>query len=127
MPVLAELREVYPMAVVSNKPDIAVKVISGQLIPGFYGVGEVPGTPRKPSPDKRYTAMKEIGVERCIYIGDSEEDVATARNAGVPCISVLWGFRSKEELINAGATHFCQTPADLPALIKNLTATLDGN
>ena len=74
-----------------------------------------------------YTAMKEIGVERCIYIGDSEVDVATARNAGVPCISVLWGFRSKEELLNAGATHFCQPPADLPALIKNLTATLDGN
>ena len=60
-----------------------------------------------------YKTMEAIGADRCIYVGDSEVDVQTARNAGVPCLSVLWGFRDRETLLSAGADHFCEDPADL--------------
>ena len=127
MPALEVLKREYPLAVVSNKPDIAVKAMSAQLFPGIYGVGEIAGIPRKPAPDMLNAAMAAIGVDSCVYVGDSEVDVATARNAGVPCVSVLWGFRSREELLKAGAEHFCEKPEDLPPLIGKLVSTLDGS
>lgn len=110
-----------PVAIVSNKPDGAVKALCAELFPGIYALGESADCPRKPAPDMVYRAMEAIGVDRCIYVGDSEVDVATARNAGVPCLSVLWGFRDKEELIQAGAEHFCDDPKDIPRLLKAMT------
>ena len=117
---LAELRE-YPMAIVSNKPDAAVKTLCEQYFPGIYALGEAADCPRKPAPDMVHKAMKEIGVERCIFVGDSEVDIHTAQNAGVPCISVLWGFRDREVLEGEGGQHFCQTAGELVALIRELS------
>ena len=113
---LEELKDI-PMAIVSNKPDYAVKELAAIYFPGIYALGEVAGIPRKPAPDMLFKAMADIGVETCIYIGDSEVDVTTARNAGAIGISVLWGFRDKAQLADAGGACFCQDPLQLPALI----------
>ncbi len=114
-----------PMAIVSNKPDGAVKALCADYFPGIFALGEQAGCPRKPAPDMVRRAMAAIGVDRCVYVGDSEVDVATARNAGVPCLSVLWGFRDRATLLKAGATTFCDTPEALPAIIRQL-CSLDG-
>ena len=68
---LAELGRKYPMAVVSNKPDAATKLLCANIFPGVYALGESPACPRKPAPDMVFKAMEAIGVERCIYVGDS--------------------------------------------------------
>lgn len=115
---LAELGKKYPMAVVSNKPDSAVKPLCDQYFPGLYACGEIAGCPRKPAPDMVYQAMEAIGVESCIYVGDSEVDITTAKNAKVPCLSVLWGFRDRDVLIGAGADHFCEAPGMLVQTIE---------
>lgn len=110
----------YPMAVVSNKPDTAVKDLCSRWFPGIYGLGEAADLPRKPAPDMVKKAMQELGIDGCVYVGDSETDVLTAKNAGVPCLSVLWGFRSEEELKNAGAAHFCARPEELTEILDRM-------
>ena len=120
---LAELKD-YPMAVVSNKPHSAVQVLSKQYFGDIYARGEAPDCPRKPAPDMVRRTMEVLGVEKCVYVGDSEVDVLTARNAGVPCLSVLWGFRDRDVLTQAGATHFCETPAELSSAIRKLIETM---
>lgn len=115
----------YPMAIVSNKPDAAVKKLCAQYFPGIYAQGEQPGCPRKPSPDMVRIAMEHIGVDRCIYVGDSEVDVLTAHNAAVPCLSVLWGFRDRVEIQAAGESRFCETPAQMPAMLEEMMKELD--
>lgn len=115
----------YPMAIVSNKPDAAVKKLCAQYFPGIYAQGEHPGCPRKPSPDMVRIAMEHIGVDRCIYVGDSEVDVLTAHNAAVPCLSVLWGFRDRVEIQAAGESRFCETPAQMPAMLEEMIKELD--
>ena len=117
---LAVLAQQYPLAIVSNKPDVAAKALAEIYFPGVYALGESPECPRKPAPDMVHKAMKDLGVSRCVYVGDSDVDILTAGNAGVPCLSVTWGFRGIEELTAAGATHFCHTPADLPAAIEKI-------
>jgi phosphoglycolate phosphatase len=67
-----------------------------------------------------FKAMEALGVERCIYVGESDVDIATAKNAGVPCLSVTWGFRGEEELRAAGAEHFCHHPSQLHQIIEEL-------
>ncbi len=120
-----EQLEQYPMAVVSNKPDGAVKTLCAQYFPGVYARGESTDCPRKPAPDMVRKAMADIGVEGCVYVGDSEVDVLTANNAGVPCLSVLWGFRDREEIEKAGGRYFCADvealPRTLEAMIRDLT------
>ena len=110
---LKAIGEKYPIAIVSNKPDVPVKILCADFFPGVYALGEASGCPRKPAPDMLYKAMKDIGVERCIYVGDSEVDVLTAQNAGVKCLSVLWGFRDKGDMEEVGGKYFCEKPADL--------------
>ena len=117
---LAQLGEKYPMAIVSNKPDSAVKPLCQQYFPGIYALGERAGCPRKPAADMVFAAMKDIGVETCVYVGDSEVDIATAKNAGVKCLSVLWGFRDKDALIDAGGQYFCDDTAQLAEKIEEL-------
>ena len=107
----------YPMAIVSNKPDFAVKPLCKQYFGEIYALGETPDCPRKPAPEMVFKAMKAIGVDACIYVGDSEVDVLTAKNAGVPCLSVLWGFRDRACIQAAGGIHFCSDPAQLPAAL----------
>ena len=122
---LVALKEKYPIAIVSNKPDAAVKALCADFFPGVYALGESADCPRKPAPDMVYKAMADIGVERCIYVGDSEVDVMTARNAGMPCLSVLWGFRDREDLEAAGAKHVCQRPEEMAAAIEMLIFAAD--
>ena len=117
---LAILKEKYPIAVVSNKPDAAVKTLCAQMFPGIFALGEAPDCPRKPAPDMVLKACRAIGADTCVYVGDSEVDVATAKNAGVPCLSVLWGFRDKEEIKSAGGEYFCEDPALLTQKIEEI-------
>ncbi len=118
---LAEIRKEFPVAVVSNKPDVATKPLcKGLFGEAIYALGQIDDCPRKPAPDMVYKAMADIGVETCIYVGDSDVDVKTAQNAGVPCLSVLWGFRDRNFLTEQGATHFCENPRDLLFCLKEM-------
>lgn len=115
---LEEIKKEFPVAIVSNKPDVAVKTLCKAYFGDAFALGESADCPRKPAPDMVFAAMKAIGAERCIYVGDSEVDVLTAKNAGVPCLTVLWGFRDRKILVDAGATHFCTDPAELLNSLK---------
>ena len=117
---LEELRKICPVALVSNKPDNTVKLLARQYFGDVYALGENSDCPRKPAPDMIYKGMKAIGVKKCIYVGDSEVDVLTARNAGVPCLSVLWGFRDREEIERNGGSHFCSDPRALVETLKSM-------
>jgi len=117
---LEMLREQYPVAIVSNKPDSAVKALCADYFPGIYALGETADCPRKPAADMVYKGMEAIGADRCIYVGDSEVDVLTANNAGVPCLCVLWGFRDKEDMTAVGGMHFCEAPRQLAEKIEEL-------
>jgi phosphoglycolate phosphatase len=117
---LAGLGRDFPLAVVSNKPHSAVEVLSRQYFGDIYARGEMSGIPRKPAADMIRKTMADLGLEGCVYVGDSEVDVVTARNAGVPCLSVLWGFRDRDVLEQAGACHFCERPEDLERDIRTL-------
>ena len=120
LPVLKRLEETYPIAIVSNKPDSAVKALCADYFQGIYALGEAAGCPRKPAADMVFKAMKAIGVDRCIYVGDSEVDVQTAKNAGVPCVCVLWGFRDREDMEAVGAEYFCRTPEEMEQTIREI-------
>ena len=74
---------------------------------------------RKPNPDAVLAAVKEMGLKlaECVYIGDTEVDLATARNAGMACIAVSWGFRSREQLIEAGALRIAASAEELAAML----------
>lgn len=102
------------VAIVSNKVDSAVKELNEQYFAGLtdVAIGEKSGIARKPAPDTVFEALRIMGVDPAdaIYVGDSEVDYQTAVNAGIPCISVLWGFRSKEYLENVGAKNFADNP-----------------
>ena len=122
--ILQALKEIgarYPIAIVSNKPDAATKALCAQYFPGVFARGECTDCLRKPAPDMVHKAMAQIGVDTCIYVGDSEVDVETARNAGVKCLSVLWGFRDKACLRNAGAAYFCEIAAELLQKLEEMT------
>lgn len=115
---MAELKKKgYVMGIVSNKIDSAVKELNSKYFSEYIqiAIGESEGVQRKPAPDTVYAALKELGKDKdtAVYIGDSEVDLATARNAGIPCISVLWGFRDKELLEEQGADSFATIPRDV--------------
>ena len=105
------------VAVVSNKVDEAVKDLCAHYFGGRVAaaVGEMDGLRRKPWPDTVELALRQLEADktRTVYIGDSEVDLATARNAGLPCISVSWGFRDEAELLAAGAGPLVSTPEEL--------------
>ena len=124
MEALAVLKEKYPIAIVSNKPDAAVKALCADFFPEIYALGETPDCPRKPAADMVYKAMAAIGADRCVYVGDSEVDVITAANASVPCVSVLWGFRDREDMEAAGGSIFCHKTEDLAACIEETILSL---
>ena len=117
---LAALCEKYPVAIVSNKPDAAVKALCADYFPGLYALGETADCPRKPAADMVFRAMKAIGADSCIYVGDSEVDVMTAKNAGVPCLCVTWGFRDREDLETAGGIRFCGDPRKIVSEIEDM-------
>ena len=116
---LEQLKDI-PMAVVSNKPDRETVSLCKAFFPGLFARGERPECPRKPAPDMLYAVMQELGVDTCIYVGDSDVDVKTAQSAGVKSPSVLWGFRDEENTRAAGAPHFCDSPKNLPTLLRQM-------
>lgn len=111
----------YRMAVVSNKLQTGVDELARTFFKGVIDVaiGEQQGVPRKPEPDMVIHALEQLGVskEEAIYVGDSDVDLQTASNAGLPCISVLWGFRSRDFLVAHGATVFAEQPQDVLDLV----------
>lgn len=115
---LCQLKEEgYALAIVSNKLDAAVKELAEIYFEGIVpvAVGEREGLCKKPAPDTVYKALEELKMpaETAVYVGDSEVDVMTARNAGLPCITVLWGFRDEEFLRTYGATQFARSPEEV--------------
>ena len=116
--VLAALREKgIRVGVVSNKFDSAVKALCADYFGDLVevAVGERDGVRRKPHPDSLLAAMDFLSVRanECLYVGDSETDVESAKNAAIPCLSVLWGFRDKKTLLQAGATDLIQKPQEI--------------
>ncbi len=109
------------LAIVSNKPDEAVRALRTEFFADTVpiAVGETAAIRRKPTPDMLLAAMAQLGAERTstVYVGDSEVDIATARAAGLPCISVLWGFRDRDVLEQAGAQQFAADADELARLL----------
>lgn len=107
------------LAVVSNKMMAATQELCYHFFPDTIevaiGEDEAAGIRRKPAPDTVFAALKALGVgkENAVYVGDSDVDIQTARNAGIPCISVLWGFRDRDFLLQNGAETFISTPSEL--------------
>lgn len=120
LPALEALNGQFPIAIVSNKPDPAVKALCENYFPGIYALGETPDCPRKPAPDMIFRALAAIGAERGICVGDSEVDVRTADNARMPVLSVLWGFRDRADIQAAGGRHFCPAPEEMPGELRKL-------
>lgn len=104
-------------AIVSNKPHTAAAALAEEFFRGVVeaAVGEKSGVRRKPAPDTVLAAMAELGAapDRTVYVGDSEVDIDTAAAAHIDCISVTWGFRTREQLIASGATALAD---DVPEL-----------
>ena len=105
------------LAVVSNKFYAATQ----ELCRDFFGdyisvaIGERENIRKKPAPDTVNEALSQLGVtrEHAVYVGDSDVDIDTARNCGLPCISVLWGFRSRQFLLDHGAAILVENPIEL--------------
>lgn len=106
------------LAVLSNKRDDFTKICVERLLPAATFVevrGESEVTPKKPDPRGALEVASRIGVppSRCLFVGDSEIDVETAQRAGMAFVAVDWGYRSREELQEAGARRFASSPDDL--------------
>ena len=107
------------LAVVSNKMMAATQELCRHFFPDTIevaiGENEAEGIRKKPAPDTIIAALRQLGVgqERAVYVGDSDVDIATARNSSLPCISVLWGFRDRDFLLQHGAKTFISAPSEL--------------
>ena len=108
-------------AVVSNKADPAVQTLCAQYFPGLFdlAVGERKGAARKPAPDAVFEVLRVLGTEKkdAVYVGDSDVDLKTAENAGLPCIGVDWGFRGEAFLRAHGAETVVFSPEELGNLL----------
>ena len=116
------------MAVVSNKMMAATQELVRHFFPDIevaIGENEAAGIRKKPAPDTVFEALRQLGypptshpspLTSVVYVGDSDVDLATARNSGIPCISVLWGFRDRDFLLAHGATTFVEHPLDILAI-----------
>lgn len=122
MHLLAELKaRGIKTAIVSNKLDSAVKELDARFFAGYIqtAIGEKEGVAKKPAPDMVGKALRELGAKKkqAVYVGDSEVDIQTAANSGLPCISVTWGFREEEFLRENGAKTLIKTPLELLYLL----------
>ena len=126
------------LAVVSNKMMAATQELVHHFFPEIdvaIGEHEAAGIRKKPAPDTVYEVLRQLAVSSwplavsprnttlskreqptAVYVGDSDVDIQTARNSGLPCISVLWGFRSRDFLLAHGATAFAERPEDILTL-----------
>ena len=116
------------MAVVSNKMMAATQDLVRHFFPDIevaIGENEAAGIRKKPAPDTVFEALRQLGypptshpspLTSVVYVGDSDVDLATARNSGIPCISVLWGFRDRDFLLSHGATTLVGHPLEILAI-----------
>ena len=121
---LGKLREYgIKTAVVSNKLHSAVAELCNDYFPALIdcALGVSDESERKPAPKNVFRAFDVLSCDRdsTVYVGDSEVDVQTAKNAELRCIGVTWGFRDREELISAGADLIADTAEELLELIKS--------
>ncbi len=104
-------------AVVSNKEDGAVQVLCDKFFRGLFdcAIGERKGIQAKPAPDSVYLALDALNVQKedALYVGDSDVDMLTAKNAGITPVAVTWGYKDKDVLISYGATDFADTALDV--------------
>ena len=109
-------------AIVSNKADYGVQELAKQYFPGLLDAacGEQTGIARKPAPDMLLAVMAKLGADKqsTVYIGDSDTDLLTAANTGVPCIAACWGFRGREFLLEHGATILAERVEDVLHLCR---------
>ena len=127
LPLLEELKQRgFAMAVVSNKPAFATEALCKRFFGGliFPAIGQRQDLPKKPAPDMLLEAMRVLKKEpaQCIYVGDSEVDVASSENAGLPLLAVDWGFRSRQQLLDAGADVIVSSPTQLLERLLSLQA-----
>ncbi len=112
----------YAMAIVSNKNHAAVCELNDIYFKEYINVaiGQKDGIRKKPAPDTVIQALKELGKdkEKAIYVGDSEVDFATAKNSGMDCALVTWGFRTVEELAEFSPTAFIDKPEELLGVLE---------
>ena len=107
------------LAVVSNKMMAATQDLCRHFFPDTIevaiGENEAAGIRKKPAPDTVFEALRQLGVgqDGAVYVGDSDVDIETARNSGLPCISVLWGFRDRDFLLQHGAKTLISSPSEL--------------
>ena len=112
------------LAVVSNKMMAATQELIRHFFPEIevaIGEHEAEGIRKKPAPDTVFEALRQLNTDpsklntepSAVYVGDSDVDLLTARNSGLPCISVLWGFRDREFLLQHGATTLINRPEEL--------------
>ena len=123
LPLMEKLKnEGYKLAIVSNKADEAVKELDRIYFAGLtdVAVGESAQVRKKPHPDTVLRVMELLGSrkEECLYVGDSEVDIMTAQNAGIDCAGVLWGFRSRKQLLEAGAEVMAENTEELYEYIR---------
>ncbi|MCI8521772.1 MAG: HAD-IA family hydrolase [Lachnospiraceae bacterium] len=126
MELLAKLSEQgYHMAIVSNKFDGAVKQLNEKYFKDYISVaiGESAAVKKKPAPDTVYQALLELACDasQAVYVGDSEVDRQTAGNVPMPCVSVTWGFRTRQQLMEAGAAdaYMIKSPQELLPLLRH--------
>ena len=122
LPALATLRERgVRVAVVSNKFDAATKSLCAEYFGDLVevAIGERADVRKKPAPDTVMEALRELGVtsQGAVYIGDSDVDIRTAENCGMDCISVTWGLRDEDFLLENGAKALVRTPSELLGVI----------
>lgn len=119
--VVQMLRELHSqdknLAIVSNKFYAATQSLCRHFFGDYVSVaiGERENIRKKPAPDTVREALRQLGAstDNAAYIGDSEVDIMTAKNSGMPCVSVLWGFRTREFLLAHGAERFISSPEEL--------------
>ncbi len=109
------------VAIVSNKPDLAVNKLAERFFDGLYdvAVGEIEGLDKKPAPDEVYHALNMLDVENtsAVYVGDSDVDLLTAKNSEMDCISVSWGFKTREFLEDLNAKTIIDSPAEILSIV----------
>lgn len=117
------------LAVVSNKMMAATQQLVAHFFPEIdvaIGEHEAAGIRKKPAPDTVLEALRQLNVSienadhNVVYVGDSDVDILTAQNSGIPCISVLWGFRDRDFLLAHGATTLINTPSELLSVTSEI-------
>ena len=122
--VLTELKNRgYYIAVITNKPQMTTDNVINNYFKNVKFdavIGQQEGREKKPNPQTTLSLINKFGVskENTMFIGDSEPDYQTAVNASIKCISVLWGYRTKEELEKVGANHFVLEPKQLLTILN---------